>query len=106
MSSKLPATMNVIEMTRSGGPEVLKLAQRPVPGVKPDEVLIEVEATGGIRVRRQAELGERAAWRHAAVGELAEHAIGFVEGDQHGPHRFPRRGFGAPAAAGASSSTA
>ena len=46
MSSKLPATMNVIEMTRAGGPEVLKIAQRPVPGVKPDEVLIEVEATG------------------------------------------------------------
>lgn len=46
MSSTLPATMNVIEMTAPGGPEVLKLARRPVPAVKPNEVLIEVEAAG------------------------------------------------------------
>lgn len=46
MSRKLPATMSAIEMTGPGGPEVLRLAQRPVPAAKPNEVLIEVEATG------------------------------------------------------------
>lgn len=46
MSSNLPATMNVIETSGPGGPEVLKLAQRPLPEIKPGEVLIRVEAAG------------------------------------------------------------
>lgn len=44
--SKLPATMKVIEMAGSGGPDVLKLAQRPVPQPRAGEVLIKVAATG------------------------------------------------------------
>jgi putative PIG3 family NAD(P)H quinone oxidoreductase len=46
MNSNLPASMNVVETTGPGGPEVLKLAQRPVPAVKPGEVLIKVAAAG------------------------------------------------------------
>ncbi|MGQ0752201.1 MAG: NAD(P)H-quinone oxidoreductase [Betaproteobacteria bacterium] len=46
MSSALPATMNVIEMTGAGGPEVLKPGQRPLPTLRPGEVLIRVAAAG------------------------------------------------------------
>lgn len=46
MSSSLPATMNVIEMTGPGGPEVLKLAQRPLPVPRSGEILIKVAAAG------------------------------------------------------------
>lgn len=42
----LPATMTAIEITRPGGPEVLQPATRPVPSIKPHEVLIEVAAAG------------------------------------------------------------
>ena len=43
----LPTTMTAIEITRAGGPEVLKPTKRPVPEPKAGEVLIEV-AYGGI----------------------------------------------------------
>ena len=46
MSCNLPATMNVIEMTAPGGPNVLKPGKRPLPQVSPDEVLIKVAAAG------------------------------------------------------------
>lgn len=46
MSSTLPATMKVIEMSGPGGPEVLRLADRPLPQTKAGEVLIRVAATG------------------------------------------------------------
>lgn len=46
MSSSLPATMNVVEMTGPGGHEVLKLAQRPLPAPRSGEVLIKVVAAG------------------------------------------------------------
>ena len=46
MSSKVPSTMNVVEMTGPGGPEVLKAGQRPVPTLNPGEVLIKVAAAG------------------------------------------------------------
>jgi NADPH2:quinone reductase len=42
----LPQTMSHIEMTGPGGPEVLRLTTGPVPGPKPDEVLIRVMAAG------------------------------------------------------------
>ncbi|MGE5525760.1 MAG: NAD(P)H-quinone oxidoreductase [Rhodospirillaceae bacterium] len=44
--SKLPATMKVIEMAGPGGPDVLKLAERPVPQPRAGEVLIKVAAAG------------------------------------------------------------
>ena len=44
--SALPATMTAVEITQPGGPEVLKPAARPLPAIKPHEVLIEVEAAG------------------------------------------------------------
>jgi len=46
MSSALPATMRVIEASAPGGPEVLKLASRPVPEPRAGEVLIKVAAVG------------------------------------------------------------
>ena len=42
----LPATMNVIAITRPGGPEVLALETRPVPHPGPGEILIKVAAAG------------------------------------------------------------
>ncbi|MEQ8664141.1 MAG: NAD(P)H-quinone oxidoreductase [Rhodospirillales bacterium] len=44
--STLPADMTVIEITESGGPEVLKPATRPVPEAGKGEVLIKVAAAG------------------------------------------------------------
>jgi len=46
MSSNLPATMKVIATTAPGGPEVLKLTERPVPKPQTGEVLIKVAAVG------------------------------------------------------------
>jgi NADPH2:quinone reductase len=42
----LPQTMAFIQMDGAGGPEVMKLAQGPLPSPKPDEVLIRVQAAG------------------------------------------------------------
>jgi NADPH2:quinone reductase len=42
----LPATMQAIEITEPGAPEVLKIQQRPLPNIKEDEVLISVHAAG------------------------------------------------------------
>ena len=39
-------TMNVIEVSKPGGPDVLTLAQRPIPAPKAGEVLVKVAATG------------------------------------------------------------
>lgn len=45
----LPASMNVVEIPVFGGPEVLRMAKRPVPAPAPGEVLIQVEAIGVCR---------------------------------------------------------
>ncbi|MEP6784336.1 MAG: NAD(P)H-quinone oxidoreductase [Sphingomonadales bacterium] len=42
----IPATMQAIDPVEAGGPEVLKLVERPVPQPGPDEVLIRVAAAG------------------------------------------------------------
>ena len=44
---------------------------------------IEIQPTCGIDIRWQTEAGQRRTRRNAAISELAKHAIGFVEGDQH-----------------------
>lgn len=41
-----PTTMNAVEITQPGGPEVLQRVQRPVPTPKAGEVLIKVSAAG------------------------------------------------------------
>jgi NADPH2:quinone reductase len=46
MPNSLPDRIQVIEISRPGGPEVLKLATRPLPQPKPGEVLIRVAAAG------------------------------------------------------------
>ena len=45
-ASGLPDTMKVIEITAFGGPEVLKLAQRPLPTLKPGHVLVKLTYIG------------------------------------------------------------
>jgi len=45
----LPATMKVVEITRVGPPEVLRVASRPVPAPGAGEVLIRVAAIGVCR---------------------------------------------------------
>src|SRR5438445_3492429 len=42
----LPTTMHAVEISQPGGPEVLKLAERPVPQPKAHEILIKVAAAG------------------------------------------------------------
>ena len=42
----LPATMHAVEITKPGPPEVLQVAQRPVPVAADGEVLIEVACAG------------------------------------------------------------
>jgi NADPH2:quinone reductase len=42
----LPATMKAVEISAPGGPEVLKLTERPVPQPQKGEVLIQVTAAG------------------------------------------------------------
>ncbi|MCF8533522.1 MAG: NAD(P)H-quinone oxidoreductase [Reyranella sp.] len=44
--SALPATMTCVEITKSGGPEVLVPTTRPVPVPRAGEILIKVAATG------------------------------------------------------------
>ncbi len=44
--SNNPATMNAIEISKPGGPEVLAPTTRPVPAPKAGEVLVKVAATG------------------------------------------------------------
>ena len=46
MGSKTPKIMRAIEAASFGGPEVLRLAERPVPRPKKAEVLIRVKAAG------------------------------------------------------------
>jgi NADPH:quinone reductase len=46
MSNTLPATMQAVEISAPGGPEVLKPVTRPLPVPKPHEVLIRVAAAG------------------------------------------------------------
>lgn len=46
MRSDLPDRMQAVEISRPGGPEVLKVATRPLPRLKADEVLIRVAAAG------------------------------------------------------------
>jgi len=42
----LPAKMRAVELTKPGGPEVLQVAERPLPVPKTEEILIKVAAAG------------------------------------------------------------
>jgi NADPH2:quinone reductase len=42
----IPQNMRAVEIAKPGGPEVLRLAQRPVPAPKANEILIKVAAAG------------------------------------------------------------
>jgi NADPH:quinone reductase len=42
----IPNEMRAVEISKPGGPEVLRLAKRPVPSPKPHEILVKVAAAG------------------------------------------------------------
>src|SRR2546428_5025277 len=42
----IPTKMKAVEISTPGGPEVLKLTERPVPTTKPNQILIKVAAAG------------------------------------------------------------
>jgi putative PIG3 family NAD(P)H quinone oxidoreductase len=44
--ASIPETMKVVEISKPGGPEVLKPAERPVPKPDDGQILIKVEAAG------------------------------------------------------------
>jgi putative PIG3 family NAD(P)H quinone oxidoreductase len=46
MSSSLPTSMKVVEFAAPGAPDVLRVAERPVPAPKSNEVLVKVAAAG------------------------------------------------------------
>jgi putative PIG3 family NAD(P)H quinone oxidoreductase len=46
MTPALPREMTAVEISRPGGPEVLKPVTRPLPVLKPGEVLVKVAAAG------------------------------------------------------------
>ena len=46
MSDEIPTTMRAVEITEPGGPDVLRIAERPVPTPGDEEVLVEVRAAG------------------------------------------------------------
>ena len=46
MSRELPQQMQVVEISAPGGPEVLRVATRPLPRPQAGEVLIKVVAAG------------------------------------------------------------
>jgi len=46
VDERLPVMMKAVEIAEPGGPDVLRLAERPVPQPEPDEVLIRVAAAG------------------------------------------------------------
>src|SRR5436190_19760755 len=42
----IASTMRAVEISRPGGPEVLKVADLPRPAPKPNEILVKVAAAG------------------------------------------------------------
>ena len=46
MNTSLPQQMKVIEIGAPGGPDVLRLAQRPLPALRAGELLVKVAAAG------------------------------------------------------------
>jgi putative PIG3 family NAD(P)H quinone oxidoreductase len=42
----LPATMRAVEITAPGGPDVLRLTERPVPQPAPDQIILAVDHAG------------------------------------------------------------
>lgn len=49
--------MRAVEISQPGGPEVLRLVERPMPAARPDEVLINVQAAGVCRADAQQRAG-------------------------------------------------
>ncbi len=89
MTSGIPSTMKAIEAPEPGGPEALRLVERPVPQPGPGELLIEVAAAGVNRpdiLQRKglyppppgapAALGLEIAGTVVAGGEGAEELVG------------------------------
>ncbi|ODA67542.1 Phthiocerol synthesis polyketide synthase type I PpsC [Methyloligella halotolerans] len=88
----LPSTMTVIEAEDKGGPDVLKVAERPVPEPGKGEVLIEVHAAGVNRPDVLQRMGLYPAPKDASdllglevagrIVKCGEGANRFAEGDE------------------------
>jgi NADPH2:quinone reductase len=76
--------MRVIEITQSGAPEVLQLAERPVPVPNPGEVLIKVHAAGINRPDVFQRLGQYAPPPGASDLPGLEVAGEIIDGDCRG----------------------
>src|SRR3954467_15892555 len=56
--TRIPSSMRAIEIAAPGGPEVLRLVQRPVPELRAGEVLVRVMAAGVNRPDIMQRLGK------------------------------------------------
>ncbi|MFI7277920.1 quinone oxidoreductase family protein [Streptomyces sp. NPDC049879] len=78
--------MRAIEIERPGGPEVLRLRERPVPRPGPGEVLVDVRAAGvnffDTAVRAGALAGVPGAEGAGVVAETGEGVRGLAPGDR------------------------
>ncbi len=63
----VPQTMQCIEISEPGGPQVLIQSERPVPAPGADELLIKVAAAGVNRPRRFSETGAVSLRREGAI---------------------------------------
>src|SRR3954467_8531072 len=77
-------TMRAIEIKQPGGPEVLQLAERPLPVLKAGEVLIKVHAAGVNRPDVLQRLGHYPAPPGASDLPGLEVAGEIVDGDLSG----------------------
>jgi NADPH2:quinone reductase len=85
----IPSTMRAVEIAKPGGPEVLRLVQRPVPQPKAGEILIKVAAAGVNRPDVLQRMGHYAVPPDASdlpglevAGEVASPGKAFKVGDK------------------------
>ena len=90
-SSRAPRLMHAIEVSATGGPEVLAYVERPVPEPAPGQLLIKTEAIGVNFVDTYFRTG---LYPHSLPFILGSEVAGTVaavgEGVQHGTSWRPR----------------
>jgi NADPH:quinone reductase len=82
----LPSDMRYVDLPSFGGPEVMKIARKPLPVLKPGEILVRVEASGVNRPDVAQRQGSYPAPRDASpilglevAGEIVDIAPGVTE---------------------------
>ena len=74
------STMKAVVIHQAGGPEVLKLEDRPIPSPKPGWVLIRVRAFGLNRSELFTRQGHSPNVRSRARGRACQRALSLVQG--------------------------